>query len=312
MKNLVFTIACVLMMLVAGCTKVSHSGNLTATGKIFKIGGEGYNIMYVNGLLSMNIVRENAESIVETNDVDAFGNPVTDAKTVKSIRFRTGPIISGYLVDMSKVDPGAATAYVSQMYKLNKAAWDAKQPAVSESSKKNDAASSGSSAKETSSSTTDKIKEVVDKVKDSDAVQSIIDKVTGEKDEGKNVINGDGEYKELYKDNTIAYQRALANELIKYADDTTKFEATGETFKLTLTHFLERLEKVEKFGGVNTAMRIKYATIKDGKLTGLMYVVFNEDGTSFDENCPSCVAIENAKYDNDGNPIYVDSQKKTP
>ena len=56
-SSIILAVVVATVMLATGCTRVSHSGNLTASGKVFKIGGQGYNILYVNGLLSTNIVR---------------------------------------------------------------------------------------------------------------------------------------------------------------------------------------------------------------------------------------------------------------
>ena len=113
MKDIILTILAAATLFVAGC---SHNANMVGVGKVFRIGNESANILYVNGLISINGTRENAESTVETDDDDGNGEAMT-AKSVRKITYRTGGQISGYL---AKVDPEAAKAYVEQIETENK------------------------------------------------------------------------------------------------------------------------------------------------------------------------------------------------
>lgn len=253
------------VMLATGCTRVSHSGNLTASGKVFKIGGQGYNILYVNGLLSTNIVRENAEMVVETSDNDALGNPA-DVKGIRSIRFKQGPIISGYLVDLAKKAPDTATAYVQKMGDLSKVGWDSKATEP---------------AKE--SSTISKPIEIVEKLKEI---------VSGEY---KSPLKGDGEYTDLYKDKTISYQASLCTELLAKCDSTTEMGGgSEETIRDTLIHYAGRLAQLKAKGKDTTErMQLWKVTITNGKVSYLRYrLVDLQDGTATEEVCPSCYGIE--------------------
>lgn len=130
MKKLIITLAASAALL-TGCQSFmfSHNANMVGAGKVFKIGAGDYGILYVNGLVAMEAVRENSELVVETNDGDNFANAESAARGIRSIRFRTAGQISGYLVDLAKEDPAAAEAYVGIMPKMNKAAWDSKQDA---------------------------------------------------------------------------------------------------------------------------------------------------------------------------------------
>lgn len=267
MKDIILTIIATITLFIAGC---SHNGNLVGVGKVFRVGAADYGLTYVNGLMVINGGRENTESVVETTDEDGFtGAPTQDAKGVRLIRYRTGPQITGYLVDLSKKSPDAVISYVGSMPNLNKAAWDTKQEAPKGDTK--------------ATTSTDKY---IDYLKEK--LKSIV----GDK-ETKATITGDGEYKELYKDNSITAQAALTAELLKYADDTAKMAGTGETFRDTLVGYAGRLAQL-KTKGVKEAKTITLgrATISGGKLTALMYRLREDDGTYRDEECPTCFPLE--------------------
>ncbi len=272
MKDLILTVLCVVTLMVSGCTKVSHSANLTATGKIFKVGGEAYNLLYVNGLLNMNAVRENAESVVETTDEDGFtGGPTSDAKGVRSIRFRTGPIVSGYLCDLAKTSPEAATEYVKQFPEMNKPYWDTKQTMPEKKA----------GEKSTSDNYIEMLKE---KLKS----------IAGGKSDGKAVFDKDGTYNNLWEDKTIEKQAALTSELLAKCDDVTEIQEEGELIKTTLIHFTGRLAQL-KAAGATESKRIclDRATIKDGKVTFLRYRLTDlKTGETSDEVCPNCYGLE--------------------
>lgn len=263
-KTMLIVAMAMAVVAMTGCTRISHGVNLTASGKVFKLGGEGYNLLYVNGLMSMNVVRENTESIVETNDNDALGNP-SDVKSIRTIRFRTGPIVSGYLVDLAKTAPDAATEYVKGMADLNHAVWDSKQVEP---------------AKE--SSTIAKPVEIVAKLKEivSDKYQS--------------PLKGDGTYTDLHADKSISYQASLTTELLSKCDASTLIGGgSEETIRDTLIHYAGRLAQLQAKGKTTSErMQISKATITGGKVSYLRYRLVNEDGSSQDEVCPSCYGVE--------------------
>lgn len=272
MKDIIFTIIAVITLFTFGC---SHNANFVASGKVFKIGTETAGILYVNGLTAINGTRENSESIIEAGDDDGLsGAPTIDAKTVRTIRFRTGPQLTGYLVDLSQKSPDAAAAYVKQMYKLNAASWDTKETLNNKSTTK----------KEGEKSTTDGYIEVL---------KAKLAGIVGKDKDVKTTITGDGEFKELYKDNSIAAQAAITAELLKYADDTTEMPSSGETIKDCLVHYAGRLAQLKAKGKSEaTKITLDRATIKDGKLVYLMLRLKNDDGTYQDEECANCFELE--------------------
>ncbi|MBQ7649698.1 MAG: hypothetical protein IJS15_02000 [Victivallales bacterium] len=102
----------------------SHNANLVGKGKTFKVGVGDYGLIYVNGIFGMQGVRENSEMVIEASDGDSFADPTSEAKGSVVIRFRTGPQVTGYLVDLAKQDADAAKEYLGQIGDLNKAQWN--------------------------------------------------------------------------------------------------------------------------------------------------------------------------------------------
>ena len=284
MKDIILTWACVMTLLLTGCNSFmfSHNANFVAKGKVFKLGAGDYGLLYVNGITGIQAIRENSEMVVESNDGDSFTNPGAASKGLCSISFRTGPQVTGYLVDMAKENGDAAIKYVENMKELNKAQWSAKQT-IAEPTKV-----SSTKATEKEASTTsigfEQIKEAATKV---------LDKLKGSVS-GSTTIKGDGEYKNLYKDASIEAQAALTDELLKYADDETKMPNTGELIKDTLIHYAGRLAQL-KAKGIKNASKItlRWATIKDGKITALAYRLYVESTKTYqDEECPNCFELE--------------------
>lgn len=259
MKDIALTIISVITLFAAGC---SHNSAITGVGKVIRIGGEGCSIMYVNGLFTWAGTRENAETTIETNDNDGLGNPA-DVKTVRTIRYKVGSQVTGYLKDLAKVSPEAAIEYVKTMPELNKTV--AIEPVKTEP------------AKESSSI----VKPILQKIKDA---------IGG--DEQAKIIVGDGKYTTLAKDRTIKYQSALCTELLAYADDEITMPGSGEGLKSTLIHFAGRLGQLVAKGKTDTRMRISKATIENGRLTYLIYLLDRGDGTEEEVDCPSCFEIE--------------------
>ena len=261
LEQVLFVVMCVMVLMLFGC---SHSGQIAASGKVFRIGGEGCSIMYVNGLLTVSGTRENAETLVEANDSDALGNP----SDIRTVRFRTGPIVSGYLVDLSKKCPDAAVEYVKAMPELAKT--ETVHPVKQET------------AKESSTVVQPIIGKIVDKLKD----------IAGGSDY-KSPFSDNCELTNLYEHNEVEYQAALTADLLKYADDEATMVDTGELCKETLIHYAGRLAQL-KAKGIEKATKITLgkATIKDGRLTYLRYRLRMDDGTYQDEDCPNCFNLE--------------------
>ena len=247
--------------LITSCTRISHNANLVGIGKVFKIGAGDYGITYVNGLIAIEGVRENSEMVVETNDGDSFANPASAVKALRTIRFRTGPQITGYLVDLAEADSDAAKAYVDAMPSINKASWDSKQTKPAEVT---------ALKSEAISTITDKAKSVLEPF----------------------ICSGDCELTDIWKISSITYQSAVATKLLTYADDTTKFEGETQTLKHSLESFLTRMEQLTAKGKMTTQMRVKSAKIEGGKLTAINYVMIEDDGNTFETHCPECVLLE--------------------
>lgn len=266
MKKLLITLA-ITTALLTGCKSFmySHNANTVAAGKVFKIGAADYGLLYVNGLVAMEAVRENSELVVETNDGDSFGNPASAAKGIRSIRFRTASQISGYLVDLAKKDPAAAEKYVENMPKMNKAAWDARQDAPIEPAK-----ISGGAGK------------AKDKASAADAIEPF-------------KCDGDCDLANLDSISSRLYQTAVAKKLLTYADDTTKFDGEELTLKASLEQFLTRMEQYKAKGIDTVGLRVRRATVKANKLTAIRYVYY-EDGREIETNCPECIFIPELDY----------------
>lgn len=102
------------MILMAGC---SHNPAVFTFGKQVKIGTTEYGeLSYLNGIAIVDCSRENSEWELEVDDetgivIDKESNSI---KGIKRIKRKIGMQISGYLVDMAKVDAKAAEAYVKQ------------------------------------------------------------------------------------------------------------------------------------------------------------------------------------------------------
>ncbi len=90
----------------------------------------------------------------------------------------------------------------------------------------------------------------------------------------------------------IAYQIALATKLLK--NDGTKYAMpqTGQTYTVTLQHFIVRNLEYKQAGHDTTPLRIKQATVKGKIITDLMYSLEQEDGTRIEEQCPECTLFE--------------------
>ena len=249
-----FFAVCILLIVLGlccqSCTRVSHNFDNIIIGKYFNIGVGDYGVTFANGLVVLKAVRENTESVIETNDGDKFGNPEAVTKGIRSIRFRTGSQISGYMVDLAKKSPEAALEYVKTMPALNKVYWDSKQ----------------------------------DKAIDIEGASKAAEEIVNPFD-----CNGDCDLQDLWKNNSIAYQNAVAVKLLNYTDDKATFPDSKTTFYHSLQSFITRLAKLTVRGRTLTQMRVKYAKIKDNKIVDMMFVMIEPDGNTFDTTCPECV-----------------------
>lgn len=254
-----FLICFVVAFFLCGCRNFmfSHNENMVADGKVTRLGVADYGLIHVNGLVVLQAVRENTEMIIETNDGDSFGNPSAQIKGIRAIRFRTGPQVTGYLTDLAGKSEEAAKKYVENMPGLvGKSTWDTKF------SKPIDAPT---------------LPSIADKVK------SIAEPFT---------CGGDCELVDLARNDSIAYQTAVATKLLTYADDTTKFDGEETTLKHSLESFLTRMKQLLAKGKSKTQMRVKAATVKGGHLIYIRYIMTEPDGSEFETNCPECVLLE--------------------
>lgn len=248
MKKLIMLSICALML--CSCQRISHNFNTLATGKVFKLGVGDYGLLYVNGFLLLQGVRENTVTNVRTNDGDSFGNPEAVVKGIRSVQFRTGPQCTGYLKELAKKSPEAALEYVKNMPKLNKTMLEAhdQQP--------------------------------IDVEKASKAAEEIVNPFD---------CNGDCDLQELWKNNSIAYQQAVAVKLLNYTDGKATFPDSAITIYHGLESFLTRLAKLTARGRTTTQMCVKYAKIKDNQIVDLKFVMMEPNGNTFDTVCPECV-----------------------
>lgn len=88
--------------------------------------------------------------------------------------------------------------------------------------------------------------------------------------------------------NDIAYQLTLAYKLLKANGKKYAMKETGESYELTLKHFIVRLLEHQSKGETTTKLCIKRATVKDGVITDLMYSIEQDNGSRIETDCPSC------------------------
>lgn len=273
MKDIILTLVCTLTLLTCGCKSFmfSHNANQFANGQYVRVGVGDYGLIFGDGTLITQAVRENTEMVVEMQNGNEFtGGPTSEMDSVKAVRFRTGPQVTGYLVDLAGVASDAAINYVNAMPDMNKAQWDVKQASSSKQS----------GEKSTSDNYIDYLKE---KLKG----------VIGDK-ETKGTITGDGDYNGLWQDASIEHQAALTSELLAISDNVTLIQEDGETIRDTLVHYAGRLAQL-KAKGKSESKRILLdrCTVKDGKVTFLRYRLTDlQTGQTSDETCPSCYGVE--------------------
>lgn len=282
MKIRTFVIA---LAIVGACflTSCSHNAELLGIGSAFRIGSGEASVWYGDGLFLNNVSRENVKFSSELDSTMgvSFDPDSGTYKGIKSISLEVGPQLGGYAKELGEKNPEALKAYYDALAKYYE--YREKQDALPAQQK---SAISDDKSKDATKSITDAIKKAIDKAK------SIIDKK--EKDEGTDATfqcDGNCEYNDLTGNANIDYQLSIAMKLLTYNGYSNKMEGTGEYYTQTLEHFITQLVQYQAKGNTTTPLRVKYVTVKDGDITRLMYIYFNEDGTTFDVECPSCIAM---------------------
>lgn len=270
MKKLT-TIAIIAIFLLTSC---GHNFGLGGVGSGWRAGYAQCSVGYGEGMFGTFVTKDGVRFKAELDSTMGFSyDPASNTyKGIKSIEYSLPPQITGYAVDFASKNPEVAKAYYDALGKYYETKRDApKTPLVSD--EKSKAATSG---------VADVLKKAIDKAKSL---------ATSNSDEPF-TCSGDCELAGLDKNDTIAYQTAVAAKLLTYADDTTKFEGETTTLKHSLEAFLTRMEQLTAKGKMTTQMRIKYAKVEGGKLTAINYVMIEDDGNTFETHCPECVLLE--------------------
>ena len=281
MRNLIIVaFVAVFAMLMAGC---SHNTEQLGIGSAFRVGSGDAGMWYGDGLFLNNVSRENIRFESEIDSTNGFSyDPKTNSyKGIKSISLEVGPQLGGYAKELGEKNPEALKAYYDALAKYYE--FRVRQGELPSSSK---STISDDKSKEATTSIADTIRKAIDKAK------NIINKKVA--DEGEEAVfqcNGNCEYNDLTGNSDIEYQLSIAMKLLTYNGYNHKFESTGETYTNTLEHFITQLVQYRALGNKTTPLRVKYVTVKDGDITRLMYIHFNEDGTTEDVDCPSCIAL---------------------
>lgn len=279
MKNLI-TIAFIAVIGMMFMTSCSHNVSTIGIGTGFRAGGSGYGIDYGEGLFGTFVTKDGIRFKAELDSTTGFSyDPTTNSyKGIRSVEYSLPPQITGYAVDFAKENPEVAKAYYEALvkyYDVKKDEESSKAPLISDEK-----------SKSSSSEIAEILKKAVDKAK------SIISKK--EADEGEDAVfqcNGNCEYDDLTGNSDIEYQLSIAMKLLSYNGYDNKFKDTGEYYTQSLEHFITQLVQYRALGNKTTPLRVKYVTVKDGVITRLMYIYFNEEGTTFDVECPSCITM---------------------
>ena len=281
MKIRTFVIA--LAIAIAGAcflTSCSHNVGTIGFGTGFRAGSSEYGINYGEGMFGTFVTKDGIRFKAELDSTTGFSyDPSTNSyKGIRSVEYSLPPQITGYAVDFAKENPEVAKAYYEALVKY----YDVKKDDASS----NAPLISDEKSESSSSSIADIIKKAIDKAK------SIVS--NKEADEGEGAVfqcNGNCEYNDLTGNSDIEYQLSIAMKLLSYNGYDNKFKDTGEYYTQTLEHFITQLVQYRAIGNKTTPLRVKYVTVKDGVITRLMYIYFNEDGTTFDVECPSCITM---------------------
>ena len=281
MKIRTFVIA--LAIAIAGAcflTSCSHNVGTIGFGTGFRAGSSEYGINYGEGMFGTFVTKDGIRFKAELDSTTGFSyDPSTNSyKGIRSVEYSLPPQITGYAVDFAKENPEVAKAYYEALVKY----YDVKKDDASS----NAPLISDEKSESSSSSMADILKKAIDKAK------SIVS--NKEADEGDGAVfqcNGNCEYDDLTGNSDIEYQLSIAMKLLSYNGYDNKFKDSGEYYTQTLEHFITQLVQYRALGNKTTPLRVKYVTVKDGVITRLMYIYFNEDGTTFDVECPSCITM---------------------
>ena len=265
---------------IAFFTSCSHNVSTIGIGTGFRAGGSGYGIDYGEGLFGTFVTKDGIRFKAELDSTTGFSyDPSTNSyKGIRSVEYSLPPQITGYAVDFAKENPEVAKAYYEALvkyYDVKKDDVSSKAPLISDEK-----------SESSSSEIAEILKKAVDKAK------SIVS--NKEADEGEGAVfqcNGNCEYNDLTGNSDIEYQLSIAMKLLSYNGYDNKFKDTGEYYTQTIEHFITQLVQYRALGNKTTPLRVKYVTVKDGVITRLMYIYFNEDGTTFDVECPSCITM---------------------
>ncbi|MBQ7177661.1 MAG: hypothetical protein IJS08_09630 [Victivallales bacterium] len=108
-----------LIIFCAGC---SHNPAVFTIGKQVKLGTTEYGeISYINGIAIVDCSRENSswEMEIDDNDGIQYDQKTGTVKGIRKIRRTIGRQVTGYLVDLAKVDKYLAVEYVKENAKEN-------------------------------------------------------------------------------------------------------------------------------------------------------------------------------------------------
>ena len=278
--------ALTLIVIAGACllfTSCSHNASLLGIGSAFRIGSGEASVWYGDGLFLNSVSRENVKFQSELDSTMGVNFDPTSGtyKGIKSISLEVGPQLGGYAKELGEKNPEALKSYYDALAKYYE--YRAGQEALPASSK---SAISDDKSKEATQSVAETLKKAIN------AAKSIIGKKEEVEGEGATFqCDGNCEYNDLTGNASIDYQLSIALKLLSYNGYAVKMEGSGEWYQTTLEHFITQLIQYRAKGNKTTPLRVKYVTVKDGEIIKLMYIYFNEDGTTFDVECPSCIAM---------------------
>ena len=119
--NIIFSLIITLLFLLLFCG-CSHNPAVFIIGKQLKLGTTEYGeISYINGIAIIDCSRENSswEMEVDENDGIQYDQKTGTVKGIRKIKRTIGRQVTGYLVDLAKVDKHLAAEYVKEQEKTN-------------------------------------------------------------------------------------------------------------------------------------------------------------------------------------------------
>jgi len=260
-------------------TSCSHNAELLSVGTAFRIGSGEASINYADGLFLNSVSRDNMRFSAELDStVGVTFDPSSNSyKGIKSISYEIGPQLGGYSKELGEKNPEALKSYydaTAEYYKY-RSAKDA-APAA------NKQAISNEKSKDATSKIMDAVKQAIDKFKSKGE--------EGASSEPFDCKDGNCDLDNLDSISLRTFQTAVANKLMTYADDTTKFEGEETTLKKSLQMFLRRMEQYKAKGIDEVRIRVRRASVRNNVLKSIRYVYYDDDRT-FETNCPECVFI---------------------